>query len=222
MRREEIISAARDVFAVKGYNAATLDEIAERAEYGKGTLYNYFANKEELFDAVLAHSFDSIEAVVREVCEDETKEFKVAYLDTARALLTKLYSEAALFVLVVREMSKPSQQTRMVSMYPRLVFILEEPLKRAIANGVLQDWNTTDLANIYLGTLFSIFKKSLYDQDILFCENESGSPDFDEKEIEGHVEYAVRLIEAVFFNGILNGAPVAQNAAKEDPTDESK
>ncbi|GIV59650.1 MAG: hypothetical protein KatS3mg043_0739 [Rhodothermaceae bacterium] len=42
MRRRAMLEAARAVFAEKGYLQATVDEIAQRAEFGKGTLYNYF------------------------------------------------------------------------------------------------------------------------------------------------------------------------------------
>ena len=49
MRRNEIVIAACDVFASRGFNDATLEEIAEKAEFGKGTLYNYFDSKELLF-----------------------------------------------------------------------------------------------------------------------------------------------------------------------------
>ncbi len=47
--RKEILVAARDVFSRRGYQAATLDEIADRAGFAKGTLYNYFRGKEDLF-----------------------------------------------------------------------------------------------------------------------------------------------------------------------------
>jgi len=43
LRRREIPDAARAVFAQKGCNAATLDDVAERAELGKGTFYNCFS-----------------------------------------------------------------------------------------------------------------------------------------------------------------------------------
>jgi TetR/AcrR family transcriptional regulator len=48
-RRQEIIDAAEKVFFAKGLEAATMDEIAERAELSKGTLYLYFKSKEELY-----------------------------------------------------------------------------------------------------------------------------------------------------------------------------
>lgn len=49
-RRNEILLSARAVFAQQGFRRATVDEIAQRAEVAKGTIYLYFENKE----AVLA------------------------------------------------------------------------------------------------------------------------------------------------------------------------
>ena len=47
--KERILDAALEVFSHKGFHPATMDEIAERAGVGKGTLYRYFATKEKLF-----------------------------------------------------------------------------------------------------------------------------------------------------------------------------
>lgn len=52
-RPVEILNAAIDVFAEKGFAAARLDEVAQRAGVVKGTLYRYFETKEELFKAVV-------------------------------------------------------------------------------------------------------------------------------------------------------------------------
>ncbi len=51
-RRNDIIDAAERVFFSKGIDHATMDDIAEEAEYSKGTLYLYFKNKEELQYAI--------------------------------------------------------------------------------------------------------------------------------------------------------------------------
>jgi AcrR family transcriptional regulator len=47
-RRGQIISAARQVFSRKGYDAATVEEIAETAGVSKGLIYNYFRSKEDI------------------------------------------------------------------------------------------------------------------------------------------------------------------------------
>ena len=48
-RRQQIIVAAKKVFSEKGFNKATMDDIAGEAELSPGTLYLYFKNKEELY-----------------------------------------------------------------------------------------------------------------------------------------------------------------------------
>jgi AcrR family transcriptional regulator len=52
-RPGEIVEAAMQVFAEKGFAAAKLDEIAARAGVSKGGLYLYFDTKEEIFRAVV-------------------------------------------------------------------------------------------------------------------------------------------------------------------------
>jgi len=48
-RRQQIIVAAKRVFTEKGFNKATIEDIARNAELSPGTLYLYFKNKEELY-----------------------------------------------------------------------------------------------------------------------------------------------------------------------------
>jgi len=52
-KKEKILEAAKEIFAVKGFHPASMDEIAEAAGVAKGTLYNYFKDKEDLYAEVL-------------------------------------------------------------------------------------------------------------------------------------------------------------------------
>jgi AcrR family transcriptional regulator len=52
-RPSEILAAAIDCFAERGFAATRLDDIAKRAGVTRGTLYLYFQSKEELFKAVI-------------------------------------------------------------------------------------------------------------------------------------------------------------------------
>ena len=70
-RPREICTAALDVFSEKGFAAAKLDEIAQRAGVSKGTLYLYFKDKEDLFRAVVrdtvAPNIDTVRSMVEGV-----------------------------------------------------------------------------------------------------------------------------------------------------------
>ena len=55
-KRGEILTAATQVFAQKGYASATTKDIADQADIGEGTLYNYFASKREIMLAIMAEN----------------------------------------------------------------------------------------------------------------------------------------------------------------------
>ena len=56
-RKERVLEAAARLFSERRFDEVSMEEIAQRAEVGKGTLYTYFADKEELYFAVV---FDGI------------------------------------------------------------------------------------------------------------------------------------------------------------------
>lgn len=58
VRRQTILEIARTIFLEEGYAAASMSAIAARLGGSKGTLYNYFASKEELFKAVIQDQCD--------------------------------------------------------------------------------------------------------------------------------------------------------------------
>ncbi|MDG4853335.1 MAG: TetR/AcrR family transcriptional regulator [Mesorhizobium sp.] len=53
IKRAQIIEGARRVFIDKGFEAASMNDITREAGVSKGTIYVYFANKEELFEALI-------------------------------------------------------------------------------------------------------------------------------------------------------------------------
>lgn len=52
-KRRQILEGARAVFLAQGFDAASMGEIARAAGVSKGTLYVYFENKEQLFEAIV-------------------------------------------------------------------------------------------------------------------------------------------------------------------------
>ncbi|WP_457552685.1 TetR/AcrR family transcriptional regulator [Desulfobacula sp.] len=86
-RREEILNAARKVFSHKGFNTATIEEIALEAELSPGTLYLYFKNKEELHTTlsieILKYLADEIQKVNSQdiSVEDKVEKFYDVFID---------------------------------------------------------------------------------------------------------------------------------------------
>ena len=68
-RRRQLLDAAMEVFVARGYHAAAMDEIAERAGVSKPVLYQHFPGKQDLYLALLDESVGRLVGEVR--FEDE-------------------------------------------------------------------------------------------------------------------------------------------------------
>ena len=68
-KRKHILSAATAVFIEFGLEAVSMREIAKRAGYTAGAIYSYFANKEEIYGALLAESLERLNAFVGEAAQ---------------------------------------------------------------------------------------------------------------------------------------------------------
>lgn len=61
--RDQLIGAARELFGERGYDATSIEAVLGAAGVARGALYHHFANKEELFDAVLDREVARIAAL---------------------------------------------------------------------------------------------------------------------------------------------------------------
>lgn len=103
-RRKEIMEAAVNLFAVKGFNSTTLDEIAELSEFGKGTLYNYFSGKEEIYTGIIENVIDNQTEIIKEASanSDSFVEFIKVY---TKNLFEYFVTNGNSFVIFVREIA---------------------------------------------------------------------------------------------------------------------
>ncbi|GGG23329.1 TetR family transcriptional regulator [Lysinibacillus alkalisoli] len=100
-RRQEIIAAATKSFTLFGYKATTMDQVAKIANVGKGTIYTFFSNKEELFQEIAMTLIREMRIQTSEVITDEAN-----FMDNAHAALMKLLEfreEHLLFAKLIEE-----------------------------------------------------------------------------------------------------------------------
>jgi AcrR family transcriptional regulator len=84
-RRQQIIVAAKRVFADKGFSKATMEDIAREAELSPGTLYLYFKNKDELYASLSLRILQYLNIRLEHVSDEKDlkSEHKVQALKTA-------------------------------------------------------------------------------------------------------------------------------------------
>ncbi|MCB9620847.1 MAG: TetR/AcrR family transcriptional regulator [Sandaracinus sp.] len=67
LRRRQLLEAARDVFAEKGYVAATVDDVVARCGVARGTFYLYFDDKLDVFGALVSDFFARVAGSIRSI-----------------------------------------------------------------------------------------------------------------------------------------------------------
>ena len=81
--RQKLLEVARELFAHKGLEATTMNDIAAASGRGRRTLYTYFRNKEEIYYAVIEEELERLSEKMDEVAsmdvEPEEKIFTLIY-----------------------------------------------------------------------------------------------------------------------------------------------
>ncbi len=99
MHRQVIVSTAQELFAEKGIESATMDEIAKRAQYSKRTLYSYFPGKQAILEALVSDGLDKLYTLVHEAVNAQD-----AFLEKYRAFcrcVLQFYRDHTVLLLTI-------------------------------------------------------------------------------------------------------------------------
>lgn len=132
-RRALIIDAASKSFALFGYKGTTMEQVAKIANVGKGTIYTFFANKEELFQEVMNRLLPEMQRIA-----DEAIESSRSFFDNLTEVLNQLLEfreehELALKLSQeVKEIGTPMAQEGLHQLEQAIVSYIAAKIEHAI------------------------------------------------------------------------------------------
>lgn len=85
-KREKILEAAAELFATKHYHEVMMDDVAKLISVAKGTVYNYFPSKEELYFTIMRTKMENLLSILKQKIESERNS-----IDSLRAFVVHLY-----------------------------------------------------------------------------------------------------------------------------------
>lgn len=142
-RRGELLLAARQVFASKGYHAATVDDITRAAGVAKGTFYLYFDEKRAVFYELIRAFFELVTEIGSAVAEEvQDRAEYVRRLEVAVARICELFRDHRdLVKLVYRESMgmDPELESMVREFYRRIARLEAENVKLGISLGLFRD-----------------------------------------------------------------------------------
>lgn len=209
-RRQNMLDAALAVFAEKGYEGATIDEIAERAEFGKGTIYNYFPEgKEALFLTLLAELvIGGLHDVIASSFPDPEELTTPAGARTAfRRFIARMIqrhrADDDVLLMFMKEGHRTvfhQDKSAVLAEHFNGVFdALVVPIEHAIASGALRPIPARPVAHLLMGNIRGYLMSELDAR----CDPSRTTP----KAPYGTPDAAADFITTVLFDGLL--APAA-------------
>jgi AcrR family transcriptional regulator len=94
--RAEILAAALELFAERGFHNVSMHEIAQRAEFAVGTLYKFFSSKEDLYKALVLEKAEQMHRSLEEALSKQGE--VVAILKEYLARRAQLFADNAAFL----------------------------------------------------------------------------------------------------------------------------
>ena len=147
--RQKLIDVARELFATKGIEATTMNDIATQSGRGRRTLYTYFRNKEEIYGAVVE---SELEYISREM--DKVVQAKIA---PEKKIVQVVYKHLSLIADIVkrngninaeffRDINKVERTRKKFDLEE--IFAIRSILKQGIEEGTFQVDNLNLTADI--------------------------------------------------------------------------
>jgi AcrR family transcriptional regulator len=191
-RRQAILDIAGEVFLQEGYAAASMSAIAARLGGSKGTLYNYFTSKTELFAAYMAEACVANSEALVATADDETP-IGEALRRIGRGFLTFVLRDDAMAVhrLVIAEAHRfPELGQAFYEVGPKLSMEkLGTWLKRRMDRGELRQVDPEVAARQF----FALCKSGLYSLRVW-----NVVPEVSREEIARHIDVQVDMFLAAY------------------------
>lgn len=137
-RRQGILLAAAEVFARKGYGAASLDDVAERCGVTKSVIYYYFRNKEALYVELMTETLEDAVArveAIRAAGEPPAATLRAMLADSVRRMISRRAHYVITLLHQGDELSDANRE-RLRGLRRRNWRVFEQTLEAGIAAGV--------------------------------------------------------------------------------------
>lgn len=158
-RRQQILLAARDVFAKRGYHAAKIDDIVAAAGVARGTFYLYFEDKRAIFEEIVDRTFTRLGmAIVRVDTEHPTRTVAEQIKENIRRIVHELLEDPATTKILLSDAVglDAAFDRKLISFYEEVFKLLESSLEDGQQRGIVTEGDTRMFAVMTLGAVKEI------------------------------------------------------------------
>ena len=180
-KKEQIMEAALAVFSQKGFHLTKIEEIAQQAGVGKGTVYEYFSSKETLFKEIIKEANFIFERFVQgELGQAQTTRQKLEKLMRQSVLLGQRFHPLAKVAMLESVFLDSPFYTWLMEKHTQRIHFLCDLIGEGIRKGELRPINRQSFAHLFYGGLAGI---------VGFCQEDDFAADKLETMIAEMLDY---------------------------------
>lgn len=151
-KRHVILKAAAEVFASRGFYGAKIEDIALRAEIGKGTVYEYFRSKEELFNELIKAGSESFEGMLKkEIKKANSCRDKLECIIRVKIEFSQRYRLLAKIVMLENIPMDDSFRNWLRELHIRYLGMIEEIITEGISQKEIRPIAPSLFAQLFYG-----------------------------------------------------------------------
>jgi len=192
-KRREILEAALEIFAARGFHSTTMAQISKVSQYPLGTIYKYFPGKKEMYHDLVINRVHDLGQILFEISQDRET-------GVSAKLKASLFAQAAFYKAnrdVVRiyisersnidAVAMPRLNRKVNKLHEKMVCLFQGIFDQGIAQGEFKPYPSRDMAALFSDIVHSAAWASLFRN-----EDEAG------------LTKRLSMIFDMFTNGILN------------------
>ncbi|PLS18814.1 TetR family transcriptional regulator [Bacillus sp. M6-12] len=158
-RKKLILDAAAKSFSQFGYKATTMEQVAKIANVGKGTIYTFFTNKEELFSEIVQNLILEMKLEAEESIDGTLSFYENVHRALYRLLKYRLEHQFTIKLLQEeKEIGTPAVLEMVSRVEAEIVSYIKEKVEIAIAKGEIQkcdpELTAFIMLKIYIALIF--------------------------------------------------------------------
>jgi AcrR family transcriptional regulator len=164
LTREKILTAAKQVFAQKGYTGTSIAEVVKKSKLARGTFYLHFQSVEQVLNALLQEIFIDIQRYLSDLQVEslDHKNFKLQLAALAKSLLSVFQNHKEIVVLLLTTMnSEPKIRTQTVWFQELMQASIRVMLDRGVVSGRLKKFDTELMSFLISGGLREVLSQWL-------------------------------------------------------------
>jgi uroporphyrinogen-III synthase/AcrR family transcriptional regulator len=164
-KKEKIITAAAELFSKKNYHEVMMDDVAKQISVAKGTLYNYFNSKEDLYFTIMISNMERLITYLR-----EKGNARLSTISVFRAYIIHLYSflmnNQNFFLMYQKEslLGEHKLRSKLRFLERELKDLFQETINTGKSEGIFREVESEFATDLIIGSVYGSVNRGIENQ----------------------------------------------------------